>query len=63
MKPIEDIPMFTVGTGKGDGYMTCWVCGDRMSIKECAKNEYKGPTVAQGDRIIRWCNICVPELL
>ena len=63
MKEIKETPLYTIGTGKGDGYMTCWSCGLRMTITECANNQYDGPTVAQGERSIRWCDKCVPELI
>ena len=60
---MKEIPMYTVGTGKGDGYMNCWSCGERMTIVEVAHNEYKGPTLRESHRIIRWCDKCVPAEL
>jgi len=48
--------------GKGDGYMTCYTCGVRMTIVECARNRYEGKVWgdAKAFRVVMWCNECVP---
>ena len=53
----EDI---LVVQGKGDGYMNCYTCGVRMTIKEVARNRYEGNTIEHGHRIVSWCDKCVP---
>ena len=50
----------TVG-GIGDGYNYCYSCGERLTIVECIKNQYEGEILGEGNRIIRWCNRCVPS--
>jgi hypothetical protein len=47
--------------GSGDGYNYCYHCGERLTIKECANNQYEGETLSESNRIIRWCNRCVPS--
>ena len=46
--------------GKGDGYMTCYSCGVRMTIKEVARNRYEGKTMEKEYRVLSWCDKCVP---
>ena len=46
--------------GKGDGYMTCFTCGVRMTIREVARNRYEGKTMEKEYRVVSWCNKCVP---
>ena len=53
----EDI---LVVQGKGDGYMNCYTCGVRMTIKEVARNRYDGKTMENAHRIVSWCDKCVP---
>ena len=47
--------------GKGDGYMTCYTCGVRMTIREVARNRYEGKTMEKEYRVVSWCDKCVPE--
>ena len=52
----EDI---LVVQGKGDGYMNCYTCGVRMTIKEVARNRYEGKTMEKAHRVVSWCDKCV----
>ena len=48
--------------GKGDGYMNCYSCGLRMTIKEVAKNRYEGRTLESTWRIVSWCDKCYDDI-